>query len=55
MRITKLSSAGIRVTADDAVLVVDPLGDAAPLAAFMGRPALELVPVAEPGPVSARS
>lgn len=53
MRITKLSWAGIRVTADDAVLVVDPLGDAAPLAAFMGRPALELVPVAEPGSVSA--
>ena len=42
-----------RRTADDAVLVVELLGDAAPLAAFMGRPALELVPVAEPGSVSA--
>jgi len=53
MKIERLAWAGIKVTVDDTVVAIDALGDASPLASFMGPPRHELGEVADPGSLHA--
>ncbi len=46
MIITRLSWAGLQISAEEFTLFIDPLENIAPLAGFLGQPRTELLPIA---------
>ncbi|MBA3831691.1 MAG: MBL fold metallo-hydrolase [Chthoniobacterales bacterium] len=48
MIITRLSWAGLQISAEEFTLFIDPLENIAPLAGFLGQPRTELLPIASP-------